>query len=163
MHLLKHTHTVSQFPEMEIPDLIVVINKTERVFSCSSKVKRYQHYFTRWEGHVKSSKLMVSQRSQIQDKITILEQNNSTLKDYTWLMQVFRFPLACLNSIKCALSHHLLIELPYPSLSSVSHSSLPRAFRGLYHHVQPHSIDAFLCRLRFPWVFLLQCKLLVGQ
>ena len=55
---------------------------------CDRNVKRYQHYCSRWEQHVRSGELMAHQRSAIQQKISILEEGNSTVKDYGWLMQV---------------------------------------------------------------------------
>lgn len=51
-------------------------------------MKRYQHYCSRWEAHVNSSKHMGKHRTAIQTKMAVLEESNSTLKDYTWLMQV---------------------------------------------------------------------------
>ena len=55
-------------------------------------MKRYQHYFIRWEGHVKSAKLEGQQRAAVQDKIGVLEEKKTTLKDYTWLLQVLPPP-----------------------------------------------------------------------
>jgi len=51
-------------------------------------VKRYQHYFTRWEGHNKSADLMAKeQQERLQDKVTEMETFHSTLKDHIWVFQ----------------------------------------------------------------------------
>ena len=55
---------------------------------CGRNVKRYQHYFTRWEGHSKSADLMTKeQEKKLQEKVEELETFNSTLNDHTWLFQ----------------------------------------------------------------------------
>ena len=43
---------------------------------------------------MKSAKLEGQQRAAVQDKIGVLEEKKTTLKDYTWLLQVLPGPPA---------------------------------------------------------------------
>ncbi|CAL8462233.1 g1764 [Coccomyxa elongata] len=58
-----------------------------RIDEAQRNVKRYMHYYTRWEAHMKSSKAEAETRTSTQEKIAALEDNTSLLKDYSWLSQ----------------------------------------------------------------------------
>ena len=59
-----------------------------RIGEAARSVKRYVHYHHRWEAHVKSAELEEALRAKIQANISVLEQSQSLLRDYSWLLQV---------------------------------------------------------------------------
>lgn len=59
----------------------------KRAAESDRQLRRYLHYYTRWRAHLASQKQEVHSKEQVKAKIVVLEDKDTELKDYTWLMQ----------------------------------------------------------------------------